>query len=283
MIIWLASYPKSGNTWMRSFLISLMIKNKDGLKLKDLENIRQFPTKKQYVNLGINIDFNNFDEVSKYWNIVQSKINSDKKIRFFKTHNAFCKKKENLFTNSKNTLGVIHIVRDPRNVISSVNNHYQHNSLEESKSFLFDKTKGISKDATGKIDIALPQVIGSWQTHYNSWKIIKKNYLLVKYESLINSPYDEFYKVAKYLENTIKIKFDDKQIKYAIEASSFEKLEELEKKEGFTESMIDKKTGKRRKFFFLGPKNNWKNLLDEKIVFSIEKEFKKEMKELGYI
>ena len=283
MIIWVASYPKSGNTWMRSFLISLMIKNKDGLKLKDLENIRQFPTKKQYVNLGINIDFNNFDEVSKYWNIVQSKINSDKKIRFFKTHNAFCKINENLFTNSKNTLGVIHIVRDPRNVISSVNNHYQHNSLEESKSFLFDKTKGISKDATGKIDIALPQVIGSWQTHYNSWKIINKNYLLVKYESLINSPYDEFYKVAKYLENTIKIKFDDKQIKYAIEASSFEKLEELEKKEGFTESMIDKKTGKRRKFFFLGPKNNWKNLLDEKIVFSIEKEFKKEMKELGYI
>jgi len=259
------------------------MKNKDGLKLKDLKNIRQFPTKKQYVNLGINIDFNNFDEVSKYWNIVQSKINSDKKIRFFKTHNAFCKIKENLFTNSKNTLGVIHIVRDPRNVISSVNNHYQHNSLEESKSFLFDKTKGISKDATGKIDIALPQVIGSWQTHYNSWKIIKKNYFLVKYESLINSPYDEFYKVAKYLENTIKIKFDDKQIEYAIEASSFEKLEELEKKEGFTESMIDKKTGKRRKFFFLGPKNNWKNLLDEKIVFSIEKEFKKEMKELGYL
>ena len=283
MIIWLASYPKSGNTWMRSFLISLMSKNKDGLKLKDLKNIRQFPSKRQYINLGINIDFNNFDEVSKYWDIVQSKINSDKKIRFFKTHNAFCKIKENLFTNSKNTLGVIHIVRDPRNVISSVNNHYQHNSLEESKSFLIDKTKGISKDGTGKIDIALPQVIGSWQTHYNSWKIINKNYLLVKYESLINSPYDEFYKVAKYLENSINIKFDDKQIKYAIEASSFEKLEELEKKEGFTESMIDKKTGKRRKFFFLGPKNNWKNLLDEKIVFSIEKEFKKEMKELGYL
>ena len=63
MIIWLASYPKTGNTWMRSFLISLMIKNKDGLKLKDLENIRQFPTKKQYVNLGINIDFNNFEAI----------------------------------------------------------------------------------------------------------------------------------------------------------------------------------------------------------------------------
>ncbi len=45
MIIWLASYPKSGNTWIRSFIISLMLKNKKKFKLEDLVNIKQFPNK----------------------------------------------------------------------------------------------------------------------------------------------------------------------------------------------------------------------------------------------
>ena len=284
MIIWLASYPKSGNTWVRFFLISLLSNNNPDITLKDLHNIKQFPTKSQYDKSNISIDFNNLNEVSKHWLEVQKKINSNNKIRFFKTHNALCKINDNVFTNYETTLGTIHIVRDPRNIISSINNHFNHENIEESKKFILKEDKvTISKNSKIKETYPLPQIIGSWKTHYNSWKQMKKNYLLIKYENLINSPFSEFKKISIYLEKIFKYKISDEQIQNAIKSSSFDKLKNIESKEGFSESVINEKTGYKNKFFFLGPKNNWKELIDEKTIYEINKKFKKEMEELGYL
>ena len=67
--------------------------------------------------------FNNIDdmrEFMQYCNIAQSKLNLDNKIKFFKTHNAFWRTGKYSFTDDKNTMGIIHIVRDPRNVITQL-------------------------------------------------------------------------------------------------------------------------------------------------------------------
>ena len=111
MIIWLASYPKSGNTWVRFFITSLLLNTKD-FSLKDSKLIGQFPTKNQYDNLGVNINFNNLNEVSKYWLEAQKKINSENKIRIFKTHNALCNLNDNFFSHPSLMLGAIHVIRD---------------------------------------------------------------------------------------------------------------------------------------------------------------------------
>ena len=234
MIIWLASYPKSGNTWLRFFIISLLLKENNEVSLKNLEGIKQFPTNYHYKDFSISKpDLGNLNKISKYWLGAQKKINSDNKIRFFKTHNALCKLDNNIFTNEENTLGTIHIVRDPRNVLSSVNNHFHHKSLEESKEFILDERKGIfNKSKIEQSNVfTLPQVIGSWKTHYNSWKLIRKNYLLVKYEDLLEKPESEFKRIASYLEPLIKLKFTDENISKAIELSSFERLKKIEEKE----------------------------------------------------
>ena len=284
MIIWLASYPKSGNTWVRFFLISLLSNNKPDITLKDLHNIKQFPTKSQYDKSNINIDFKNLNEVAKNWLEVQKKINSDNKIRFFKTHNALCKINGKIFTNYETTLGTIHIVRDPRNIISSIKNHFSHENIEETKKFMFEEKKvTISKNYKIKETYPLPQVIGSWQTHYNSWKQMKKNYLLIKYENLVNSPFSEFKKISIFLEKIFGYKISDEQTQNAIKSSSFEKLQNIENKEGFSESVINEKTGSKNKFFFLGPKNNWQELIDKKTTYEMNKKFKKEMEELEYL
>ena len=112
---------------------------------------------------------------------------------------------------------------------------------------------------------------------------MKKNYLLIKYENLINSPFSEFKKISIYLEKIFGYKFSNEQIENAIKSSSFEKLQNIENNEGFSESVINEKTGSKNKFFFLGPKNNWQELIDEKTVYQINKKFKKEMEELGYL
>ena len=286
MIIWLASYPKSGNTWLRFFIVSLLLKENNEVSLKHLEGIKQFPTNYHFRGFNLsNPDLGNLNKICKYWTTAQKIINSDNKIRFFKTHNALCKLNNNIFTNEENTLGTIHIVRDPRNVLSSVNNHFHHKSLEESKEFILDERKGIfnkSKIEQSKI-FTLPQVIGSWKTHYNSWKLIKKNYLLVKYEDLIEKPESEFKRIASYLEPLLKVRFTNENVAKAIELSNFDRLKKIEEKEGFFESPMNLETGKKETFFNLGPKNDWRNILNKNISDEIYKKFKIQMKELGYI
>ena len=286
MIVWLASYPKSGNTWLRFLIMSLILRDKEEINLDQLSGIKQFPSSHQYNKLNINkINYSNLNDISNYWIETQKIINSDKSIKFFKTHNALCKINNNIFTDLENTLGVIYIVRDPRNVISSINNHYHHIDLEFSKNFIFDEKKGIMKKSKVDInnDYALPQIIGSWKTHYNSWKNMKKNYLLIKYENLIINPKKEFKKVTDYLEELMGLNFSEKLIDKAIKLSSFDRLQSLEEKKGFSESVVDPNSGIRKKFFNLGPKNNWREKLDKKISNEIEKKFENEMIELGYL
>ena len=287
MIVWIASYPKSGNTWIRFFIISLLMGNKTKLNLNHLKAILAYPNVSQFENLISN--FLDINEVAKNWISSQKKINFDNNLRFLKTHNMLGKLNNYQFTDNSNTLGAIHIVRDPRNIITSLKNHWSLSTYEETKKFLFNDYQilTLSKQEKEKYEkyktkYPLPQIIGSWKTHYLSWKKLNKNYLFVKYEDLIRNPEDEFSRIAYFIGKLTKINFSKNQINTAIELSSFEKLENMEKEYGFIESSINKE-GKKNKFFYLGPKNDWQNFLDKELSSEIFIKFKNEMEELGYL
>ena len=277
MIIWLASYPKSGNTWIRLFLNSLLYTSNNITNINNI-NIAQFPTRKHFQGITDNVD--DLNEFTQNCINAQFKINLSNEIKFFKTHHAYWTNKNNKFTNTDTTLGVIHIVRDPRNIITSLKNHFNFNDYNHALNFLLDEKKVITFD-NQKIENNLPHIISSWKNHFNSWKKMKKNYLLIKYENLLFSPEQEFGKIINYLERIFDRKFDKKKVLDAIEKNNFEKLKEFEKKNGFIEA--PKFSGGSISFFYLGKKNNWKNLLETKISKKIEEEFEKEMKELNYI
>ena len=123
MIIWIASYPKSGNTWLRA-LISSYFYSEDGIYNEDLlKKIDQFPVRKYFEDF--NYDKTKAGSTTQFWIKAQEKINKDKKLKFFKTHNIFGKVNSFDFTNAENSVGAINIVRDPRNVITSLKNHYE--------------------------------------------------------------------------------------------------------------------------------------------------------------
>ena len=133
MIIWLASYPKSGNTWVRS-MISCLINSNDGIfNFDQLKTIKQFPEKKFFKDFVKN--FNDFNEIKKNWIVAQEKINLSDKIQIFKTHQGKYTVGEHNFTDDKNTLAVIYIVRDPRNLIKSISNHFTL-TLDQANNFL---------------------------------------------------------------------------------------------------------------------------------------------------
>ncbi len=284
MIIWLASYPKSGNTWLRAFITSLLSEKTGDNSLEHMTKIRAYPLTDDFKNL-LN-DFSDIKLIAKNWEITQNIINLQKKIKFFKTHHVLCEVNKNYFTNYNNSLGVIYIVRDPRNVITSLLHHYSLKNYDNALKFLFDEHR-----FSGKFDkkenyqrrTEFPTYISSWKNHYNAWKNFKKNFLLIKYEDLINKPEKTFNKISIYLSKMLNIKISKDKINQAILKSSFKNLQKSEEKFGFSEAAIDGDTKEQKKFFNLGPKNNWEELLTEDVKKKIESQFKEEMLELGYL
>ena len=275
MIIWCASYPKSGNTWIRAIIASL-IYSEDGIfNFNLLKKVGQFPRRYHFKELTD--DFTDLNNLSKYWITAQEKINSDGKLRIFKTHNGNYNFSENNFTNKKNTLGVIYIVRDPRNIISSLSNHYQHDFKISTDFILNEKSFLSNKDPNYKSDENIITLLGSWKNHYNSWKI-SSNLLLIRYEDLILDVKSQVNKLSNFLKKFAYFYTNEIKINNIIETTSFELLKKKEENEGFEEAVNSK-----IKFFNSGPKSNWKNIVDEKLIHKIEKSFEKEMKELNYL
>tara|TARA_B100000902_G_scaffold397593_1_gene461849 strand:- start:313 stop:1158 length:846 start_codon:yes stop_codon:yes gene_type:complete len=279
MIIWLASYPKSGNTLLRSILSAYFFSDKGDFSFNNLYKISQFPAVDNFLRLGINIE--NDDEVFKNFINAQNLINQENtKAKFFKTHSSLSKINGCDFTDLKNTLGVIYIVRDPRNVVTSFAHHYNM-TIDEATKEMISKTRYMTR--TTKISSVF---LGSWSINYNSWKKFneKSRYLLIKYEDLVSKKKATLLKVFKFLESIgLSVKLDMVKLNKAIKSTDFDKMKDMEKKETFYEGVLDNKTGKRKIFFNLGPKNDWRRILDEKNKEIIETNFKDEMIELDYL
>tara|TARA_Y100001935_G_scaffold12035_1_gene9408 strand:- start:90 stop:926 length:837 start_codon:yes stop_codon:yes gene_type:complete len=278
MIIWIASYPKSGNTWLRSIITSLLYTTDGIFDFKLIKKIKQFPTRNQFQEFTKN--FNDINEISKFWLLAQDKINLTEEIKFFKTHNLNCAVNKNSFTNKSHTLGTIYVVRDPRNLVNSIKNHYNKGNDEEAKNFLISKKilSRVPKD--NEADIAT--LLGSWSDHYNFWTKRNSNLLLIKYEDLILDTKKELERIIIYLKKFMTVEINPEKIKNILNTTSFDHLKDLENKGLFNENVYDSKKNKIR-FFNKGPSNDWTKVLDKKIQDDIEKIFYKEMKELGYI
>lgn len=284
MIVWLASYPKSGNTWLRAFITSLLSKSTGENSLENMRAIRAYPLTDDFYNLLD--DFSDFKKIAKNWETSQNIINLQKKIKILKTHHQLCKIDNFLFTNYKNSLATIYVVRDPRNVITSLMHHYSLKNYDEALKFIFDEHRfsgRLDKKENLKRKTEFPTYISSWQNHFNSWKNFKKNFLLLKYENLVTDPQKEFSKLRDYLNNVLNVTFSDKKFLKSIESNSFQNLKNLEKKNSFEEAKIDQNTGKKINFFNLGKENDYKKILDKSVREKIEKKFYSEMKELNYL
>ena len=280
MIIWLASYPKSGNTWVRSIISSLLYSNDGNFNFELMLKVSQFPEKKYFKDF-VN-DFGNFNEIKESWISAQDKINLDNQIKILKTHQGKYTVGKNSFTNDQNTLATIYIVRDPRTLISSISNHYTL-PIDSVCDFLttpqiIGNTKKWEDKETG-----MQCLLGKWNDHYRSWTRNKNNFLLIKYEDLIQNPENELEKIINFLKKYLDVKTNDNKNKKILETTSFKNLKEMEQKGLFKENVLNKKDNSKVNFFHLGPANNWKDTLNEDVKNKIEKNFYNEMKELGYL
>ncbi len=279
MIIWIASYPKSGNTYLRSFISSYFFSKKGKFDFDLLLNILQFPSLK-FTKKNIFSE----DEASQNWLFNQNQffINNNNKVHFVKTHNTLDKFNGNKFTTNQQTLGAIYIVRDPRNIVSSLTHHYSLN-YDQAYHKIMDENASLLEKSLNN-DYSNFTFLGSWSTHYKSWKNTTEfKTLFIKYEDLENNKYDTFKNVINFI-NSIKrnkLEIDEKKLLNSIRSTNFTNLKNKEQNEGFEESVISS-NGKKKPFFNLGFNNRWEKILPKNILTQLNKNLQNDLNDLGY-
>jgi len=272
MIVWIVSYPKSGNTWVRALVSTYLYSAKGEFTFNLLEKIPKFIQEK-FISPFIDLKElkKNPLKITEYWKSAQLRINLDNQIKFFKTHNACVSYKNRWFTDETNTKGYIYIVRDPRAVACSLASHSKM-SIEKAVDELLNENK-VGYNGPSK----LAETPGSWRINYLSWKKKKKfGGIIIKYEDLIDNTEKEFKKILDFVNDVMKITIDEKKFLKSINSCQFSNLSKLENMHGFEES-------ENNKFFRKGTKDSWKHELSLDLRKKIEENFKNEMKELGYL
>ena len=281
-IVWLTSYPKSGNTWLRYLISNYFYNTEKSFDFNIIRKIDKFPSEKYFNDitpLEKKEILKDPKKISKHW--IPSQINFQKKINdfvFFKTHNPLIVLDNNYFTSEDVSLAIIHIVRDPRDVALSYSN-FTNKSIDETINFLITK-KLFIRHTSDKHSLDF-DMLGSWSLHYSSWcnGLIKIPRILIRYEDLLENPFLEFLKLIKFLSEILNIQVNENQINFSLESSNFKSLSKNEKMSGFSENNAQNN----KNFFNIGKKNQWESKLSYSQIKKIEKNFLIEMRQLGYL
>ena len=277
-IIWISSYPKSGNTFLRAML-SAFFYSEDGIFKQDyLKNIAEFP--RDFFDLKSSNNFLN--EIKEYEKIQKKISNTDKEVVFLKTHLANLTINKIFPTiNQDYSMCSIYIIRDPRNVILSLKNHYNLNIKEclnflmNDKNFICMKNKDLSKGYTLILD---------WASNYLSWKNQKNiNTIFIKFEDLVLDQEKTFIYILNKLKKFMNLNIDKKKIQNVVKTTNFKYLRQLEEKEGFIENKIMGIQGNKNYFFNKGIEQNFNKDLDPAITEEIKKKYKNLLLELNYL
>ncbi len=273
-ICWIASYPKSGNTWLRIFLANLLHEIEDIENIDYLHQIRYQDVQPEWYEKAAGRDLEGmtpeqiFKLTPKAQEIISQQIPDTV---FVKTHNLLGVQRWNTpYINMNVTAGAICIIRNPLDVLISVKYHFGLENMDAAIQFLNKKWNSVK----GK-DRKIATMIGSWKQQVESWAKMHPDYLLLlRYEDMLSEPLQTFGKVNKFLGANKS----DEALNRAIELSSFDKLRSVEDKKGF-----DEKSLKSDKFFRSGTSEQWRKVLTENQIKRVIETNYETMKKFDYI
>ena len=273
-IVWVASYPKSGNTWIRSVLSSLFYTDDGNFNFNILKKINTFdrPFYFSEVTKDKNLLTYDLTTLAKFRIDAQKLFNKKNTLRFFKTHAANIKIDGFDYTNQDTTKCAIYIVRDPRDVVLSYSKFSGLNINDVIKIIKDEKFTVKNKESQYFTHWS------RWDFHVSSWLIPNYPKIVIKYEDMIDKPIQTIVQLIMFLKNVgVDSNFTDQKIINAVESTNFTNLHKMETELGFEESIYG------TKFFNIGKKNQWKKGLSALHAQDIEKSFAETMKKFGYL
>lgn len=272
-ILWIASYPKSGNTWVRAFLNNYLAHSKAPQDINQLHE--QFvdevkahryqafiPNNQKTTDLSL-------EEICAIRPMVQAQMAAEAPATLFvKTHNFQGEYKGYPLHNWQVSSGAIYIVRNPLDVAVSLK-HYFDYSYDEAIAYMAEPLSGTPNEPEN-----VPQVISSWSQHVNSWTQGGRNMLVLRYEDMIAHPQRSFRKI----ESLLGVKKDVKRLAKAIRFSSFSQLKKQEQAKGFSE-----KHENAGQFFRQGKTNAWQDELSPKQIRQVVNDHREQMERFKYV
>jgi hypothetical protein len=271
-IVWLASYPKSGNTWVRAFLQNYI---SDSHKPTDINRLNEYFA----------------DESKPYWysphtdqplaelelvDICRLRAKAHVDIAasrqgtiIVKTHNLHGEYDAYPLHNMSVTAGAVYVVRNPLDIVLSIADHF---GISIDEAIVFVNEEGT---ATPTDEANVASVLGSWTNHVTTWTHDQgDNLRIVRYEDLLAKPGKTFGGIASFLG----LAKDPARLKQAIRHSSFDALRKQEKQSGFVERSPNSK-----RFFRSGRQNQWRTLLKQQQVEAIVDANREQMKRFKYL
>lgn len=276
-IYWLASYPKSGNTWMRIFLTNYWRNSDIPADINQLETTTALNSSTHFDNL-IQVESGHLvsDEINllrpAYYRAFVEKLGPEPV--YCKTHDALQRLPDNsLIMPPDVTAGVIYIVRSPLDVAISYAHHNGHD-VDKSIEWMADDAQELSKP-TASPSYQLPQRLMSWSSHVKSW--VQQSELpifVVRYEDMLSSPLETFTSVIRF----IGADEDPVRIQRAIHQSSFKELKSQEAQREFIE-----KPPRAASFFRQGTSGDWQAALTPAQIERIVQDHREVMQRFNYL
>jgi aryl sulfotransferase len=272
-LYWLASYPKSGNTWTRVLLTNYLRNTDTPADINDLEGGPIASARSVFDDhVGIEASDLSQDEIERYRPYVYEYLSREHERRlakypqlpppFLKVHDAY----------TYTTAGVIYLVRHPFDVAVSFA-HHGNSTIKKTVAHMGDPSYSFV-DNPGKLHNQLRQNLLTWSGHVKSWlEEPDLRVLVVRYEDLLADTQAEFSRMLRF----VGLDDEGERVAKAVRFSSFSELQAQEAKSGFREKMP-----KAKSFFRSGTSSSWKDVLSEDLQAKLLADHSEVMQQLGY-
>ena len=271
-LIWLASYPKSGNTWLRAFLHNYLRDRADPQNINALRDLTAIEN-----DAGLYHEFDprpassyTMADIARMRPLVHRKLTTAfPDYVFVKTHNALLLQDGVPLITKEVTAAAIYIVRDPRDIALSYSHHLSR-PLDAIIEFM--AAEGASGGGT---DDHIHETLGSWSTHVSTWTGRPSPRLLVlRYEDMLSAPFETFGKVVRFLGDSPA----EDRLRRAIGNSDFAQLSAQESAEGFIE-----RPETAQRFFLNGRAGEWRKIMTDAQRRRLEQRHTVQMTRFGYL
>jgi aryl sulfotransferase len=275
-IIWLASYPKSGNTWFRIFLTNLLRDADAPASINDLESTPIASAREVFDNnVGFEASDLTADEIDRlrpelYIHLAE---NAGEQL-FMKIHDAYtCVAGDMPLIPYEATGGALYFIRNPLDVAVSFA-HHSGSDYDTSISRMADESFAFCGKAN-RLHNQLRQRLLSWSGHVRSWiDSAPFPVCLLRYEDMKTRSLETFERAVRFAG----LPHTREQIQKALGFSSFDVVQKLEETEGFRE-----KSPSSSRFFRKGKIGSWREELNDEQVQRIIRDHAEVMRRFGYI
>ena len=270
-ILWLASYPKSGNTWLRAFLANLIANGTAPVALAQLPHYGRLEADPELYSriAGRRSTELDFAQLCALRPQVHAAIAAAApRTEFVKTHSMAGAFDGMPLLTPQVSAGEIYVVRNPLVVVISMSHHFGIDT-DAAIDYLNNENS-----ATENTELFVSEFLGSWSQHVKSWADMQSERILIlRYEDLLAKPAKGFGKVARMVGTD-----DRTRIERAIGHADFRALAAMEQRDGFVEVPI-----KGKRFFRAGRSNQWREKLSREQVTRIVNAHREQMQRFGYV